>query len=219
MSTEPPFFKDMGIDNVIGRKSLYRLHVLQKYLSILGDAIPPIEEKEKWIPYLKDIVVRELLVKLRRELKEYKKKYPKSDYKSDIEKAKKYNGALFRIIEWDRTWLGEEWVLWKIIDAQEKGDLDFLKSLGDAISKKPQTRRQIKGVFKENRELCLAITQAYIMVARVKYPELTEPQIVKVWLGRMVKAGYEWFPAEFYDFAYFIKFLRRHGVIAWTRKT
>ena len=214
MSKEPSFIEGMGIDKLIERKSLYRLSVLQKYWPKI-----PKEEKEKWIPYLKHIVLRELLVKLPRELKEYKKKYPKSDYKSDIEKAKNQNSSLYRIINWDRAWLGEEWVLCKIIDAQEKGDLTFLRSLGQAISKKPQTRRQIKGVSRKYRELCLECTQAYMMMARVKYPDMTEAQLVRVWLEQMRKAAYEWFPPVFYNHAYFMKFLRRHGVVAMARKT
>jgi len=202
-----------GFENIIERKSLYQLQIIQQVLREIDKDAPPLEDREKWVPYLRDIFVRQMLVNLRAEAKEYRKRYPQSDYASDVIKAKTENRRLFRIIEWDKAWLGEEFVQSKIIEAQERGDLNFLKRLGNAISKKPHTTRLIKAKFKKTRQLFLIRTRAVIERLRVNSPEVEDFELAKIWYKCISEA--EWFAIqEFYDFDYYIKYLRRHRVIA-----
>jgi hypothetical protein len=71
-------------------------------------------------------------------LKRYKRKN-RNDYFDDINKARSENNkrSLCKLLEWDKAWLKMNWVVEKIIQAQEKDKFDFLKSVGAAIAKQP----------------------------------------------------------------------------------
>jgi hypothetical protein len=205
------------IFKIIEYRCLYILQKVQEALIETGVDIASSENRDHWVPYLKTLIDLEWAVFLRNELPQYIKKFHKSDYLKHIEDAKTKNSSLFRIIGWDKAWLFADWVKWKVLDAQEKGDLKFLKAMGEAISKKPKARTMIKSKDKKATELVLHLFKAWCVYYKT-YPERTKYNSIDEAILGMYEAlsspnGLTWFPEEFTDFDYFRKYLKRHKVI------
>ncbi len=210
MEKKPVFFE--GLDKITEIKSLYKLSRIQETLKELGDEINPNNQKY-WVPYLKNLLDSETFIYLNRDWKEYKKDYPKSDYADDILKAKNNDSKLFRIIKWDKTWLFVDWVQWKILDAQEKGDLIFLKKLGEAIAKKPQTTKLLRGKDLESRRLILRFCESVINESKIKFPKMTISKAIEIILWSFQKVEAKWIPEKLFDRDYLKKYLKRHKII------
>lgn len=161
-------FSDTDLKSIILRRTLVRFFDLYRYVygGIEKIEIPQKEFEDKITPILK----KEMDSFLNNELLRYSRSN-RSDYLSDIRKARfeNSNSSLYKLLKWDKTWLSIDWVISKILKAQDLKDFHFLKSLGDAISKqpgscaKPSTEKDLVqdlkilfdlvGIEKENRDL------------------------------------------------------------------
>lgn len=161
-------------------------------------------EKEKYEEKVKPILVKEIESFIKNELKRYRRKN-NSDYLSDIKKARgeddKY--SLFNLLEWDKAWLRMDWVVEKIIQAQEKDDFDFLKSVGNAIAKQPGSSTKPmteKDVVQDIKLLCDRLD-----VRRDDHDQIKDLH------DRLIKAGT--ISDNKIDYNYFVKWLSRNKII------
>lgn len=161
-------------------------------------------EKEKYEEKVKPILVKEIESFIKNELKRYRRKN-NSDYLSDIKKARgeddKY--SLLNLLEWDKAWLKMDWVVEKIIQAQEKDDFDFLKSVGNAIAKQPgssSTPMTEKGAVKDIKILC-----DFFDIRKEDH------HLIKDLHYRLAKAGK--ISDKKTDYNYFVKWLSRHKIV------
>jgi translation initiation factor 2 beta subunit (eIF-2beta)/eIF-5 len=202
---------------IIRIRSLNRFRNIMKFLIDMNVNISDLallKDQTSRRLFFKNISEKQISVFINDEEKRYKKKYPKTSYIEDISEGRTKNSKLFRIIEWDKAWLFVGWIKQRIIDAQEKGDLEFLKRLGLAISKKPQTKKLIMPKDKDSkkiRELILNFMGAYIEGIKVRIPNREIPRFIKEIYEVFLDSA--WFPDELRDYDYFQKFLRRHNII------
>jgi len=148
-----------------------------------------------------------------RELDRYKTKH-RRDYFEDIEKAftekegrgsRARNQSLVRILSWDKEWLAIREVQERIIKAQEEGEFEFLKDIGEAVGLQP-------GCIHKPKKDADLIKKLRLFADR--YPsETKETEFLKGmqdYLYENEKAGDD---PKLQDFDYFMKWLRRNEVI------
>jgi hypothetical protein len=132
------------------------------------------EISEKDIPCLTDEIGKNMLIPaLEDEIKRYRTK-PKNrryGYEEDIERARKGNNeSLLRLVEWDKGWLFIDWVKNRILQAQEKGDTEFIKVLGEAVGAQPRIQIPIAVMDREDQKLIIFTMEAVIPYYLTKKP-------------------------------------------------
>ena len=100
--TEPlPF--DIDLQKIVEDRAYAKLREFRENLEVFGcgkKSPIPWEDPDFWESYFVHICEREIFVKLPDEVKRYNQKYPRLNYETDIEKARKGDDeSLYRIIE------------------------------------------------------------------------------------------------------------------------
>jgi hypothetical protein len=155
-----------------------------------------------------DEIVPKETIKARMELRKYREKYG-SDYVDDIEKARGgEDGFLFRIVEWDKTWLSIDWVQERNADAQASGDANFREELGKAVAHKPG----MSVPRTQKRKDLLDKLQLFIDLFKVDLQNVDSfkgfhEALLDIEVIPKTEDG-----AGLQDFDYFMKYLRRHGL-------
>ena len=161
-------------------------------------------EKEKIEEKLKPILNKEIEYFIKSEWVRYQKKNNR-DYLNDIKKARDEgnNSALINLLEWDQAWLKIDWVIDKILQAQDRIDFPFLKIVGEAIAKQPGS------IIRPMKDIDLVPDIKHLFdILGVRRGDIS---IIKDLQNRLNAAGI--IGDNKADFNYFVKWLSRHGII------
>lgn len=193
---------------IIARRSLFRF--LNTYFPEANGSLKGLKgkivdiEEEKIEQKFKPLLDKEIDYFINNELSRYQRKN-NSDYLKDIERARDEgnNSSLFNLLEWDKAWLKMDWVVEKIIQAQNKDNFDFLKSVGETIAKQPGSSTKPmkeKNVMQDVKLLCdlLGIRRE-------------DHDLIKDLHYRLFEAGT--ISDKKADYNYFVKWLSRHRII------
>lgn len=193
---------------IISRKALYRF--LAVYFPESNGKLKGLKGKDVDIDEarveekLKQILDKEIDSFINNELAKYKRKYT-SDYINDIKKARDEDNkkALYNLLEWDKAWLKMDWVVERILQAQDKDDFNFLRTVGEAIAKQPGSSTKPateKDVIQDIK--CLS---DLIDIKR------EDSALIKDLHNRLIEAGT--ISDKKADYNYFVKWLSRHKII------
>ena len=193
---------------IISRKALYRF--LTVYFPESKGNLKGLEGKDVYIDEakveekLKQILDKEIDSFINNELAKYKRKY-KSDYLNDIKKAREVDNtrALCKLLAWDKAWLKFDWVVEKILQAQDKDKFDFLRSVGEAIAKQPGS--STKPAKEKDLIQNLRMLFDLLDIRREDKEPINDLQ------DSLLNAGT--IGDEKADYDYFVKWLRRHKII------
>lgn len=139
-----------------------------------------------------------------KECGQYKKKY-REDITETIKKAKAGDvTSIYRLVKWDKAWIGADFIFSKIITSQYRDDKDdslFFERLSDALRKKSSKSRP----------------KDRILIKTVKFflRNQDDPNAIKKVHEQLNKSGWfdgdkEFSPTSDYD--YFKKLVRRHNI-------
>jgi hypothetical protein len=208
---------DIDLVKVLYKRSILKIERIFKELLLRG-----VEISEKDIRCLTDEIIKNMLFPTRNdEIERYRKKSKnRYDYKEDIERAREGNNeSLSRLIEWDKGWLFIDWVENRILQAQEEGDNQFIKSLGEAVGAVPRIQRPIAAEDREDRKLIIRTMEAFILYYLSKSP----PAFRRKTFNRITRVFFNafqnweiWQSQEFADkdistnLDYFRQYIKRH---------
>lgn len=164
------------------------------------------EEKIEAFHNLMDKILEIEIEAFKNEFNVYNEKFSKykTDIFTDVEEARKSSiPALSRLLHWDRTWLKVAWATNIILEAQNHGDHESLKRIGDAISKRPlcdtmPKRREIIEKLKPVIDACYFDNHEMKKIIESLHLDLCERGEID---------------EDLTDIDYFKKLLRRHKVI------
>lgn len=216
---ELPFDKDLR--KIAADRVFEKIHEFRESLKHFGcgkNCAIPWDDLDFWEPYFVHICEREIFISLPKEVIRYKRKYSNSDYEVDIEEARKGSQVcLARLITWDKRWLFFDWVKTRILVAQKRlsqVDAKFIRSVAEALGKKPGSKIKISGDEREKKEAVLTLVEAALIYHRIGLnSDGTNPLFKKFY---QVLEKQEILPTAMYErgFEYFMKFLRRHNLIS-----
>lgn len=198
---------DVEFQEMLGRlrtlltKNKEKVETKEGFLEILLEACYP-GFRERVFRYFK-----RALIKRRREL--FFKKYGET-LGETIKKARRGNHrSLWRLIEWDITFLFKKWVKGEVLGATWRDDKVFLGRLGNAISK-------TRPPFGETRIRVGTLNQfltTLFFLGHLAFFEgvgqLNKTKLMNIWLDAL----YEEDMFRSADFNYFLKFLKRHNLL------
>lgn len=220
---------DPDLKDILARRAFMQLNYLKQ--SFLDFQIKIDDSRtDAWLPYFKKIAQEEVLTVFEVEANRYEKKYnrkdksrepigwPLSQYARDIAEARTTGKEkiIIRLIQWDRAWIFIDWVKSRILDAQENGNSNFLRNIGEAISKKPGCKVGSKAM---GGKLIILLSKAVIIYCRTHYPEKEIREALKSLYDQLYNNWHKMHKEVspdfwlLYDRDYFFKYLKRHGVI------
>jgi hypothetical protein len=182
-------------------KNKDKLETEQGFFEILLEACSP-GFGERVVRYLK-----RTLIKRRREL--FFKKYGET-LGETVRKARRgERRSLWRLIEWDITFLFKKWVKGNVLSATWRNDRVFLERLGTAISKTrpPFGETQIR-VYRLNQFLTMVFFLGQLSLF-AGVGKLNNTKLMKSWFDALYQEDI--FRSA--DFDYFLKFLKRHNLL------
>jgi hypothetical protein len=225
---------DPDLQYILSRRIFIRLESFKVLIPDFKIKIDDSSNTDVWLPYFQKITQDEVLTKFEAEVNRYEKKFnrkdkskepkgwPHSQYARDIDEARAgKEKKMIRLIQWDRAWLLMNWVIRRILDAQESGNLNFLRNIGEAISKEPGCIVYSKSI---GGKLIIRLSGVVIAYYKTQYPRVEIREALKSlhnqlrnnWLKKHANDSPEM--PLLYDRDYFFKFLKRHGVIGTDTK-
>ena len=168
----------------------------------------------------REILGRVISLMLHDELKSYKRRF-RTDFAQDIEKARNGNHRiLFRLISWDKAWLYMGWAKNMVLKAQEEGNTEFLKDLGDAVRAEIKYQKQAgnRHVDRQKRNAIIDFMRTAIIHHKAQIPSLAnDKKKIDMIIGIYGKALSHSYPELdeklFQEEGYLRKYLKRHKVI------
>ena len=97
------------------------------------------------------------------------------------------------------------------MNAQENNDLNFIREIGYAISRKPGVKKIVRAKDEEDNKLILALIESAIIYHKIGLPADGSNTLFRKFHDILVNQVF--FPDALCDFDYFMKFLRRHSII------
>lgn len=199
---------DKDIKRIISQRSLIRF--LNLFFPEVNGRLDKIKGKKLHVEErdltdkLETLLYKEIDYFIQNELPRYKKKN-NNDYLSDIKKARAEDNShsLLNLLEWDKAWLKMDWVVDRILQAQNNDDFDFLKRVGKAIAKQPgcNTKPMLEKDSIRNIKLLFDLfdigREDYALIRDI-HSHLNEFGIIS---------------DQKDDYNYFVKWLKRHRII------